>query len=132
MLCACLLFPALANASSLNYFSVAGNQLTGTLPAVWADPGHPLASILQTLHLDGNNLSGSLPSAWTGSTEITCWSIANNPQMCGAFIPGFYCTDYNNTKIGELFWVGCSCMGPSSAGSTRVSFWRCSRTSHRL
>ncbi len=120
-------FPGLANCSTIQYLSLANNNLTGTLPAEWGDASYPLHSSLQTLRVDGNNLTGSLPSSWTGLTALSCWSVKANPLLCGAYLSSSVCTDYSGTNIGECVresasWV---CITAALCAATSLQPTRC-------
>jgi hypothetical protein len=82
------------------------NQLTGTLPVSWGTSG-TLRNFLQALDLHTNSLNGTIPASWVSMTNLTCWSLANNQDICGAAPSGMVCPNMQLTYIG-----GCTLVAP--------------------
>jgi hypothetical protein len=79
--------------------SLAENQLTGTLPASWGSTGN-LFNYLTSLDLHSNNLNGSIPATWPSITNLGCWSLADNQDMCGPVPGGMVCPNVQLSYIG--------------------------------
>jgi hypothetical protein len=95
---------------TLVHLDVSMNRLNGTLPPEWgglkdsqdALMASNLSSSLQSLLIQGNVLSGPIPSVWSAMRSLACWSLAGNPNMCGAVPANMTCPDGNGTTIGKL------------------------------
>ncbi len=106
------------NLTSLN---LAQNNLTGPLPADWANAtlGGALRLGLQQLMLEGNNLTGSIPSTYGagGLPNLTRLTLYQNPQLCGVPPSGAICLDSSMTALSECHEYDCIglekiCTGP--------------------
>ncbi|KAL4422105.1 hypothetical protein ABPG77_003390 [Micractinium sp. CCAP 211/92] len=74
----------LSTIKTLEALSVAGQALTGPLPAVWGVRG-AFKSLL-VLDLSGNNLTGTVPASWGGPAafpELEHILLGGNPELCG-------------------------------------------------
>lgn len=103
----------------LQLLDLSFNQLSGAVPLLaWSSTGlGPLSATLGTLLLAGNALSGPLEQM-LGFQALACWSVAGNPQLCGAVPVTAVCGNTTNTLLGEaaagssLLGAVASCMPP--------------------
>ncbi len=82
---------------------VSHNMINGQLPSQWGDPLSSccLHNTLQLLDISSNLITGSVPSVWSSlAGTLTCVSMANNSNMCGAVPKGVPCFDAADTNIG--------------------------------
>lgn len=87
--------------SSLKVFDASYNNLQGPLP--FLSGGN-----LQQLYLDHNNLTGDATySGFATSYQFRCWSLDNNPGLCGSLPVGARCLDTSGTNIGKPRCLAC-------------------------
>jgi hypothetical protein len=109
-----LSLPALCHSASgwgsftaLSLLDASFNSFTGAVPDF-------LPNTLQQLYLDHNALNGSVPAAYGVKPMLYCWSLDNNPGVCGELQSGTRCFNRANTSIGACAllhsckWCMCS------------------------
>jgi Leucine-rich repeat (LRR) protein len=79
--------------TSLKVLDASFNALEGSLPA--------MPSSLEQLYLDHNHLTGQIPYA-LGMGQLRCWSIDNNPGVCGPVPGDVPCFSPLGTNLGKV------------------------------
>ena len=81
--------------NNLKVLDASYNRISGVVPDF-------LANGLQQLYLDHNNLTGPIPLKYgSGTPGLRCWSLDNNPGICGSLPMGIRCFNPMGTSIGE-------------------------------
>lgn len=93
-LCRCSCVAAWSQLTSLKVLDASYNLLVGAVPDF-------LPSTVQQLYLDHNTLSGNVPYKYGTMPDLRCWSLDNNPEICGVPPAGARCLAWTGTKLGR-------------------------------
>ena len=66
--------------ASMKYLSLRYNNISGTIP-----PAYGRMTAMKTLRMDLNSLSGTLPGGLRLLTDLTAFTLADNPRLSGSF-----------------------------------------------